>query len=354
MSLNPNLYALLSETPEPTQATAQYVWGARPGHRDELILRDRAADRLYCLMDYFDPTAVIDPTGAVVERYGWSAFGQRRVMDADWEPLASSAAAFDFGFHGQFLDSDTGYYNYGYRYYSPEIGRWLSRDPIGERGGSNLYEIAFSNLLNRLDLYGLSCCSYDRINVVIWYRSVGTLGNYMLNPKAVSEINRIFYNCIDTCKCSKGVPVELTIARSSADSPPEEVGKVIRKIGTPEQKVLYHYTDVTFEIGSVSMGIMTFDFGTLATAPANTVGNRAQVILSRVDYILNELSENGANIDYWDAIALIVAHEVFLHSAGDNRGHIHKDSYVDSKIGKVGGELSAEACKLVCANLELE
>ncbi|WP_425606517.1 RHS repeat-associated core domain-containing protein [Prosthecobacter fusiformis] len=26
----------------------------------------------------------------------------------------------------------SGYYNYGYRYYSPELGRWLSRDPIGE------------------------------------------------------------------------------------------------------------------------------------------------------------------------------------------------------------------------------
>ena len=28
---------------------------------------------------------------------------------------------------------------YGYRYYDPVTGRWPSRDPIGERGGVNLY-----------------------------------------------------------------------------------------------------------------------------------------------------------------------------------------------------------------------
>jgi RHS repeat-associated protein len=28
---------------------------------------------------------------------------------------------------------------YGYRYYDPSTGRWPSRDPIGEKGGVNLY-----------------------------------------------------------------------------------------------------------------------------------------------------------------------------------------------------------------------
>ena len=28
---------------------------------------------------------------------------------------------------------------YGYRYYVPEIGRWLGRDPIEELGGINVY-----------------------------------------------------------------------------------------------------------------------------------------------------------------------------------------------------------------------
>ena len=30
---------------------------------------------------------------------------------------------------------------YGFRYYSPQIGRFINRDPIGERGGVNLFVI---------------------------------------------------------------------------------------------------------------------------------------------------------------------------------------------------------------------
>ncbi|MCB1062412.1 MAG: RHS repeat-associated core domain-containing protein [Verrucomicrobiae bacterium] len=162
MSLNPSLYATLSATSEPTQVTAQYVWGARPGHRDELVRRDRdtngdgtLAERLYCLMDYFNPTATVDETGEVVERYSWSAFGLRMIMDSDWEERTSSAYVFDFGFHGQFLDGETGYYNYGFRYYSPQIGRWLSRDPIEEEGGANLFAYAENSAIGTIDLHGL-------------------------------------------------------------------------------------------------------------------------------------------------------------------------------------------------------
>src|SRR5690606_11907973 len=127
-SVNPvtsDLLALASEE-DPDRVLAQYVWGARPGHRDELVLRDRAStgsgeldERLYCLMDYFDPTSAVDTEGAVVERYGFSAFGVREVMAPDWSPRAESWFAWEFGFHGQFLVGATGYYNYGYRYYVP-------------------------------------------------------------------------------------------------------------------------------------------------------------------------------------------------------------------------------------------
>ncbi len=43
----------------------------------------------------------------------------------------------------------------GYRYYSPELGRWLSRDPIGERGGANLLSFLGNNLVTGTDSLGL-------------------------------------------------------------------------------------------------------------------------------------------------------------------------------------------------------
>jgi integrase/recombinase XerD len=45
---------------------------------------------------------------------------------------------------------------YGYRYYDPVTGRWPSRDPIGERGGVNLYAMLQNDGINRLDILGLS------------------------------------------------------------------------------------------------------------------------------------------------------------------------------------------------------
>ena len=43
----------------------------------------------------------------------------------------------------------------GYRYYLPEIGRWLNRDPLGEDGGLNLYVFMGNNSISSIDLFGL-------------------------------------------------------------------------------------------------------------------------------------------------------------------------------------------------------
>ena len=46
--------------------------------------------------------------------------------------------------------------DYGFRYYNPETGRWASRDPIGERGGLNLYAFLGNDWVNQWDYIGLS------------------------------------------------------------------------------------------------------------------------------------------------------------------------------------------------------
>ena len=50
---------------------------------------------------------------------------------------------------------------YGYRYFSPEIGRWLNKDPIAETGGLNLYSFANNNGINFNDILGLLLYAFD-------------------------------------------------------------------------------------------------------------------------------------------------------------------------------------------------
>jgi uncharacterized protein RhaS with RHS repeats len=50
---------------------------------------------------------------------------------------------------------------YGYRYYDPVTGRWPSRDPIGERGGINLYGFVRNDGVSNIDLLGMAVTILD-------------------------------------------------------------------------------------------------------------------------------------------------------------------------------------------------
>ena len=44
---------------------------------------------------------------------------------------------------------------YGFRYYNPSTGRWISRDLIQERGGLNVYGMIGNDAINKTDRLGL-------------------------------------------------------------------------------------------------------------------------------------------------------------------------------------------------------
>ena len=114
-------------------------------------------ERFYCLKDQLDPVAICDTTGTVQERYFYTAFGTPSYMAGDYSSNGDSTAyAWTFLFHAEFLDLETDWMNYGYRYYSPLLGRWLSRDPLSKGSEISTY-LAFDNCPpNWLDIVGLS------------------------------------------------------------------------------------------------------------------------------------------------------------------------------------------------------
>lgn len=67
-----------------------------------------------------------------------------------------------FSFSTKYTDSESGYCYYGHRYYQPTAGRWLSRDPIEEQGGTNLYGFVGNDPVGAIDLLGLECWSPEK------------------------------------------------------------------------------------------------------------------------------------------------------------------------------------------------
>jgi len=93
-------------------------------------------------------------SGTLVARWDYDAFGN---LVSDWVSLTmSSSALCPFRFSTKYHDPESQWLYYGYRYYSPETGRWLSRDPIAERGGVNLYGMVGNDAVNRWDYLGLA------------------------------------------------------------------------------------------------------------------------------------------------------------------------------------------------------
>ena len=60
------------------------------------------------------------------------------------------------GFTGHDWDTKTGMYFAPYRYFSPSIARWTTRDPLGMVDGPNLYAYVGGNPVNWLDPLGFS------------------------------------------------------------------------------------------------------------------------------------------------------------------------------------------------------
>jgi RHS repeat-associated protein len=87
--------------------------------------------------------------GTVGGQWEYSAFGETVTLDG------AAAAAMPFRFSTKYTDGETGLVYYGYRYYAPELGRWLGRDPIGERGGVNLFGMVRNDGVGRVDRLGL-------------------------------------------------------------------------------------------------------------------------------------------------------------------------------------------------------
>jgi RHS repeat-associated protein len=103
----------------------------------------------------------VDQIGSVRRAFASSSTAPAYSYDPYGVPLQVTAPVTDFVYGGTFYNADSGLYLTNYRAYDPVAGRWLSRDPAGERvdPASNLYAYVGGNSVNYVDPLGLSLTS---------------------------------------------------------------------------------------------------------------------------------------------------------------------------------------------------
>jgi RHS repeat-associated protein len=201
-------------------------------------------------------------TAAQSARYEYGPFGE------SLRTTGTVARKNSFRFSSKFEDNETGLLYYGYRYYNWGTGRWIGRDPIGERGGKNVYGFAGNCALQSVDIDGrfisfkqggaTTCGGWD----VIW--------NYLDPPRQhipfslflVQEITIVedYFNCDWETTHNKTVFYEAKYIRASGS--PNETIEVTDNdgwrphsgtIGTQSVTAIaryYHDQDVSSEIKS--------------------------------------------------------------------------------------------------------
>lgn len=96
-------------------------------------------------------------TATLAAHYDYDAYG-RTLRAVDFDSGNPIAAANPFRFSTKWLDDQTSangfLYYYGFRFYSPRLGRWISRDPIEEDDGPSLYAFASNQAPNWVDVLG--------------------------------------------------------------------------------------------------------------------------------------------------------------------------------------------------------
>jgi RHS repeat-associated protein len=138
----------VQERDENNIITREYTWGLNMGGGigGLLNLKQGGNDYLYLYDGKGNVMAVLNSTQSIVASYRYDEFGN----------LMDKTGTLDqpFMFSTKRYDQSTGTSYYGYRFYSPCTGRWITRDPIGEVGGINLYGFVGNDAVNWVDPWG--------------------------------------------------------------------------------------------------------------------------------------------------------------------------------------------------------
>ena len=140
---------LIAETDETGVVEKDYIWrdGMHPVAQIDTVGGTESI--VYFTTDHLLTSRLAtDDTQAIVWRWDGEAFGNTAAQEF-------SSVSVNLRFPGQYYDEETNLHYNWHRYYDPELGRYITSDPIGLGGGFNTYLYVVANPIYFHDIRGL-------------------------------------------------------------------------------------------------------------------------------------------------------------------------------------------------------
>jgi RHS repeat-associated protein len=176
---------LIQETDSTGTVLRSYVWL----NQTPIVQIDNGTPEsiTYLHVDHlYTPRWGTNSTGTLVWKWEGESYGQNLpVEDVDQD---GTLTTINLRFPGQYFDQESGlHYNWN-RYYDPQIGRYITSDPIGLKAGSNTYAYVGNNPLSRTDPLGLfSGAHHEHMTRNAAYSECQNLANTL--PRMVSSVD---------------------------------------------------------------------------------------------------------------------------------------------------------------------
>ena len=175
-------------------------------------LRDQSSGEIYWFNTDLNgaPLEVTDERGAVRWSGQYGSFGEVRHQSEGFSRLVNRTAMAHqpLRYAGQYADGETGLHYNLFRYYDPQVGRFIVQDPIGLNGGWNLYQYA-PNPLGWIDPLGLKY-SHSAKNPKEFHAVVNEKWGHKMTASEMREVQKT----IDNIKLNRpafprdGIPFE--------------------------------------------------------------------------------------------------------------------------------------------------
>jgi RHS repeat-associated protein len=181
---------IIMEYDQTGNITAKYTHG--PNIDEPLAIQQGTNTYYYHADGLGSITALSNASGNIVQTYSYDSFGNMTATGNIRQPFTYTAREYDYA---------TGMCFYRARYYDSKVGRFVTKDPIGFKGGINQYAYVENNPVNLTDPSGLKSIKeyYDELKKV---KSVYD-GCKDLFPNGVFKCN---CDGLDKClKCTQAI-----------------------------------------------------------------------------------------------------------------------------------------------------